>query len=73
MSGFGKNTFAKKMRAKRLSSKYHNGVRLSCKWPYCKSLGMVSNNRDDKIKFVKDGMSKELLDDILRSPETHRR
>ncbi|KAK9233057.1 hypothetical protein WN943_023306 [Citrus x changshan-huyou] len=33
---------------------------------------MVSDNREDKIKFVKDDMSKELLDDILRSLETHR-
>ena len=32
---------------------------------------MVSVNREDKIKFVKDGMSKESLDDILRSLETH--
>ena len=32
---------------------------------------MVSDNREDKIKFVKDGMSKESLDDILRSLETH--
>ena len=32
---------------------------------------MVSVNREDKIKFVKDDMSKESLDDILRSLETH--
>ena len=32
---------------------------------------MGSDNREDKIKFVKDGMSKESLDDILRSLETH--
>ena len=32
---------------------------------------MVSDSREDKIKFVKDGMSKESLDDILRSLETH--
>ena len=31
---------------------------------------MVSVNRKDKIKFIKDGMSKESLDDILRSLET---
>ncbi|KAK9217542.1 hypothetical protein WN943_006171 [Citrus x changshan-huyou] len=34
--------------------------------------GMVSDTREDKIKFVKDGMSKESLDDILRSLEKHR-
>ena len=28
---------------------------------------MISVNREDKIKFIKDGMSKEPLDDILRS------
>ena len=32
---------------------------------------MVSVNREDKIKFIKDGMSKKSLDDILRSFETH--
>ena len=32
---------------------------------------MISVNREDKMKFVKDGMSKESLDDILRSLETH--
>ena len=32
---------------------------------------MVSVNCEDKIKFVKDDMSKESLDDILRSLETH--
>ena len=32
---------------------------------------MISVNREDKIKFIKDDMSKELLDDILRSLETH--
>lgn len=43
----------------------------TCKKPRCKTLGMVSVNREDKIKFVKDGMSKESLDDILQSLETH--
>ena len=32
---------------------------------------MVFVDREDKIKFIKDGMSKESLDDILRSLETH--
>ncbi|KAK9190382.1 hypothetical protein WN943_018987 [Citrus x changshan-huyou] len=70
--GFGKSTFAKKQRARRLGSECHNCVRLSCKLEVRKPLGMVSDNREDKIKFVKDGMSKESLDDILRSLETHR-
>ena len=72
MPGFGKSTFAKKRRTKRLGSKCHNCVRLSCRLEVCKSLGMVSDSQEDKIKFVKDGMSKESLDDILRSLETHR-
>ena len=71
MPGFGKSTFAKKRRAKRLGSECSHCVRLACKTPRCKTLGMVSVNREDKIKFVKDGMSKELLDDILRSFETY--
>ena len=33
---------------------------------------MISDNREDKIKFFIDGLSKKLLDDILRSLETHR-
>ncbi|KAF3455863.1 hypothetical protein FNV43_RR00505 [Rhamnella rubrinervis] len=33
--------------------------------------GMVSINREDKINFIKDGLSKESLDDILLTLETH--
>ena len=33
---------------------------------------MISNSQEDKINFVKDDMSKELLHDNLRSLETHR-
>ena len=65
MLGFGKNTFANKIRAKQLGSKCPNCVRLACNKPCCKTLGMVSINREDKIKFITDGMSKESLDDIL--------
>ena len=72
MSGFGKSTFAKKMRAKRLGSKCHNCVRFGCKRENCKYLGMIFDNCEDKIKFIKDGLSKELLDNILRSLKTHR-
>ena len=31
------------------------------------SLGMVSDNREDKIQFIRDGLNKEPLDDILLS------
>ena len=71
MPGFSKSTFAKKRRVKQLGSECSHCVRLACKNSRCKALGMVSVNREDKIKFVKDGMSKESLDDILRSLETH--
>ena len=72
MPSFGKSTFAKKMKVKQLGSKCHNSVRLRCKRENCKSLGMVFDNHEHKIKFVKDGLSKESLDDILQSLETHR-
>ena len=71
MPGFGKSTFTKKTRAMRLGSESSHCVRLACKKPRCKTLGMISVNREDKIKFIKDGMSKESLDDILRSLEMH--
>jgi len=32
---------------------------------------MVSINREDKIQFIKDGLSKESLDDIVQTLETH--
>ncbi|KAH9724739.1 hypothetical protein KPL70_007603 [Citrus sinensis] len=33
--------------------------------------GMVSDNREDKIQFIRDGLNKESLDDIILSLETH--
>ncbi|KAK9192852.1 hypothetical protein WN944_003545 [Citrus x changshan-huyou] len=33
--------------------------------------GMVSDNREYKIQFIRDGLNKESLDDILLSLETH--
>ena len=41
MPGFGKSTFAKKRRAKRLGLKCYNCIRLGCKWEVYKTLGMV--------------------------------
>ena len=32
---------------------------------------MVSVNREDKIQFIRDGLSKESLDDISLTLETH--
>ena len=71
MPDFSKSTVAKKTRAKQLGSKCHNCVRLGYIRPDCKSLGMVSDTHEDKIKFVKDDTSKESLDDILWSLETY--
>jgi hypothetical protein len=32
---------------------------------------MVSVNREDKIQFIKDGLNKESLDNLLLTLETH--
>ena len=32
---------------------------------------MVSDNREYKIQFIRDGLNKESLDDIILSLETH--
>ena len=69
MPGTSKSTFAKKRRAKRLKV-----CQRCAKWTCnakCRSLGMVSINREDKIQFIKDGLSKESLDNLLLTLETH--
>ena len=71
MPGFGKKTFTKRMRANQLVSKCSNCVRLDCNRPHYKTLGMVFENYEDKIKVIKDGLSKKLLDDMLQSLEMH--
>ena len=68
MSGTGKSTFVKKHRAKRLKV-CHICARWTCNAP-CRSLGMVSVNLDDKIQFIKDGLSKWSLDNLLLTLET---
>ena len=69
MPGTGKSTFAKKRRAKRLNI-CHRCARWTCN-ATCHSLGMVSVNREDKIEFIKDGLSKRSLDNLLLTLETH--
>jgi hypothetical protein len=69
MPGIGKSTFAKKHHAKRLKV-YHRCARWTCN-ATCRSLGMVSINREDKIQFIKDGLSKESLNNLLLTLETH--
>jgi hypothetical protein len=62
MLGTGKSTFAKKCRAKRLKV-CHKCARWTCN-ATCHSLEMVSINREDKIQFIKDGLSKGSLDNL---------
>ncbi|KAL3610764.1 hypothetical protein D5086_001784 [Populus alba] len=38
---------------------------------YMPGTGMVSVNREDKIQFIKDGLSKGSLDNLLLTLETH--
>ena len=55
MPGTGKSTFAKKRHAKRLKV-CHRCARWTCN-ATCRSLGMISINREDKIQFIKDGVA----------------
>jgi len=69
MPGTGKSTFAKKRRAKRLKV-CHRCARWTCNATCC-SLGMESVNRENKIQFIKDDLSKGSLDNLLLTLETH--
>ena len=69
MPGMGRSSYSKKRRAKRMGV-CHRCARWNCN-KHCRSKGMVSVNREDKIKFIKDGLSKESLDDIIQTLETH--
>ncbi|KAK9174912.1 hypothetical protein WN944_026916 [Citrus x changshan-huyou] len=70
MPGCGKGNYARKRRARRISVACHKCARMRCNKNPC-SLGMVSDKREDKIQFIRDGLNKESLDDILLSLETH--
>jgi len=69
MPGTCKSTFAKKCRTKRLKV-CHRYARWTCN-AQCRSLGMISINHEDKIQFIKDDLSKESLDNLLLTLETH--
>jgi len=69
MPGTGKSTFAMKSHAKRLKV-CHKCARWTCNAKCC-FLRMVSVNCEDKIQFIKDGLSKESLDNLLLTLETH--
>ena len=68
--GCGKGNYARKRRAQRIYVACHKCARMSCNKNPC-SLEMVSDNREDKIQFIRDGLNKKSLDDILLSLETH--
>ncbi|KAH9698191.1 hypothetical protein KPL71_023923 [Citrus sinensis] len=70
MPGCGKENYTRKRRARRISVACHKCARMSCDRNPC-SLGMMSDNREDKIQFIRDCLNKESLDDILLSLETH--
>ncbi|KAL6544647.1 hypothetical protein OROMI_023509 [Orobanche minor] len=70
MPGTGRSNFAKKRRAKKLGVCY-KCARWTCD-SRCKTVGFVSKNREDKIAFIKDGLSKESMDhDIQQILDTH--
>ena len=66
MPGCGKESYARKRQARRISITCHKCARMRCDKKPC-SLGIVSDNREDKIQFIRDGLNKEPLDDILLS------
>ena len=70
MPGMGKSTYAKKRRAKQVKVGCHKCARIYCN-SKCRSLGMVSDNREGKIQFIKDGLRRESLDDIRLSLDAH--
>jgi hypothetical protein len=71
MPGLGRSSYSKKRRAKRLKV-CHKCAKINeaCN-RHCRSLGFVSNNREDKLQFIKYGLSRESLDNVLESLETH--
>ena len=69
LPGLEKSSYSKKRRAKQMQV-CHKCARWTCN-TRCRSLGMVSNRREDKIQFIKDGLSKESLDDIQVILESH--
>ena len=66
----GKGNYVRKRRARRLYIACHKCARIRCDKKPC-SLRMVFDNKEDKIQFIRDGLNKESLDDIILSLETH--
>ena len=63
MSRMGRSFYFKKRRAKRMKVCY-KCTRWTCEKCY-RSKWMILVNQEDKICFIKDGLSKEYLDDII--------
>ena len=70
LPGNRRSSFSKRRRAKHFDSKCIKCARWTCN-AHCRSLGLVSRNREDKIQFIKDGLRKESFDDILETLEAH--
>ena len=64
MSGMGRSSYSKKRRAKRMGI-CHKYAKWTCD-KCCRSKGMILVNWEDKICFIKDGLSKESLDNIFK-------
>lgn len=69
ISGQGKISFAKKRRPKKMKV-FHKCARWNCNI-YYRSLGFISVNCEDKINFIKDGLSRGYLDDMPSTLEIH--
>ena len=63
MLGMGRSSYSKKRKAKRMMV-YHKCAKWTCDKHY-RSKGMVFVNQEDKIHLIKDGLSKESLNDII--------
>ena len=70
MSGCAKGNYARKRRAQRIFVVCHKCTRMRYDKKLC-SLRMMYGNREDKIKFIRDDLNKESLDDILLALEIY--
>ncbi|XVF72371.1 hypothetical protein PTKIN_Ptkin12aG0116600 [Pterospermum kingtungense] len=69
LAGSGKSNYAKKRRAKKMGV-CHKCARWTCN-KRCRSVGFTSINREDKISYIKDGLSRETLDGYVVSLDAH--
>ena len=70
MPNCGKGNYARKRKARKIFLTCHKCARMRCNKKLC-YLEMISDNREDKIQFIRNGLNKESLDDIFLSLETH--